>query len=114
MHDQRTAMPTIDIRFDDRIVSPDEVRALAEGMRGVIVETTGFENVFLSADSPQIKINIEPIDVLVMISEHKIIDTQELAADIRRGLAQWKKTVGFSHNVNVMLLPMAWKMESDI
>lgn len=44
----------------------------------------------------------------------KISDEDELVRNIKERLKEWKVSSGFSHPINLTLIPMNWKVEIGI
>ena len=49
-------MPLIDIKYDDDKVKSDEILALSEAVQKIVSKATGIEDVFVYANSSQIKV----------------------------------------------------------
>lgn len=107
-------MPMIHIEFDDRKVSTEEVQSLSKGIQKIVSEATHIEDVFVYANSAQIKIKIAPIEIFVRMTDHKITDEDELVKEIKVKLQEWKKVTNFQHSINFTLVPMHWKVEVGI
>ena len=48
------------------------------------------------------------------MSAHKIKNEEELIANIKNRLLDWKKKNKFSYAINLSLIPMNWKIEIGI
>ena len=110
-------MPTIKILFDDAKVSNEEVAELGEGLRHICLGSENLDNptfAFAYANSPEVKVNMEPIEVYILISQEMILDADKLFVEIQHKLASWKKEAGFKQQVNLTLMPMDWKIEVGI
>lgn len=107
-------MPVIRIDFDDNKVSDQEIRALSVAAQKIVSEITEIQDVFVYANSSQIKIKIAPIEIFVQMSAHKIKDIDILVAKLKSQLSQWKQEHGFSHPINLTFVPMEWKIEIGI
>lgn len=107
-------MPMIRIEFDSGKVSETEMLALSNGAQKIVSEITGIEDVFVYANSSQIKVKVAPIEIFVEMSAHKIKDTDKLLADIKEAISKWKQENGFKHPINLTLIPMQWKIEIGI
>jgi hypothetical protein len=107
-------MPIIRIDFDDDKLTKKEIVALSEAAQKIVSDTTDIKDVFVYANSSQIKIKIAPIELFVEMTAQKIKDVDALAADIKARLANWKKETGFTHPINFTLIPMQWKVEIEI
>ncbi len=107
-------MPLINIEFDDGIVKKQEIVSLSDAIQKIVSRVTGIADVFVYANSAQIKVQIAPVEIFVHMSDHKIKNEDTLIADIKAQLAQWKKDVSFPHPINLSLIPMHWKIEIGI
>jgi len=100
--------------FDNGKISEKEVLVLSNAIQKIVSEITGIEDVFVYANSSQVKVKTAPIEIFVQISAHKIKDQDKLIADIKAALSKWKKETGFTHLINLTLIPMQWKIEIGI
>ena len=107
-------MPIIKIEFDDLKVKENEIRKLSEVAKKIVSNITGIEDVFVYANSAQIKVNIAPIEIFVEMSLSLIEDQDDLIKKIRLGLSIWKKENKFNYPINLTLIPMQWKFEVGI
>lgn len=107
-------MPLIRIEFDNAVVSDADARVLSAAVRDIVSSVTKIEDVFVYANSSQIKIQIAPIEVFIEMSAPKISDADALVANIKNEISAWKKKSGFSHLINLTLIPMTWKIEIGI
>lgn len=107
-------MPVINIEFDDKKVGKKDILALSKATQKIVSEATQIEEVFVYANSAQIKVKIAPIEIFVQMSEHKIIDLDKLVNKIKSELAKWKKESKFQHPINLTVIPMKWKIEIGI
>jgi hypothetical protein len=107
-------MPLIRLEFDNEKVAVEEIQLLSEAVKEIVSEITGIEDVFVYANSAQIKVQIAPIEIFVEMSAQKIIDTDILIKAIKEKLQEWKKEVNFQYPINLTLIPMNWKVEVGI
>ncbi|MEX1112714.1 MAG: hypothetical protein WEC84_04595 [Candidatus Andersenbacteria bacterium] len=107
-------MPMITIEFDDAKVSHDEIQTLSDVIQQIVSEVTGIEDVFVYANSAQIKVKVAPIEIFVQMTAAKIESVDRLTNTIKDRLSQWKKGVKFDHPINLTLMPMQWKVEIGI
>lgn len=107
-------MPLIKLEFDDTKVPAEKIQVLSEAVRKIVSETTGIEDVFVYANSAQIKVQIAPIEIFVEMSAHKIADADSLIKDIKSRIATWKQENTFEYPINLTLIPMQWKIEIGI
>jgi hypothetical protein len=105
-------MPLIRIEYDE--VPESEVKLLAESVRHIVSSVTGIEDVFVYANTSQIKIKVAPVEIFIEMSAHKIKNADELIASIKSELTAWKKSSSFKYPINLTLIPMSWKIEIGI
>ena len=107
-------MPVIRIDYDDEKLDKDEILTLSNAIQKIVSETTKIEDVFVYANSSQIKVKVAPIEIFVQMSAHKIKDVDKLVSEIKSKLSDWKKKNSFHHLINLTLIPMNWKIEIGI
>ncbi len=107
-------MPVIRIDYDDEKVGKKEVTALSIAIQKIVSDATNIEDVFVYANSSQIKIKIAPIEIFIQMSAHKIKDEDALVEEIKSQLSHWKKKSEFKHLINLTFIPMKWKIEIGI
>lgn len=107
-------MPIINIEYDDNKVEKEDVLLLSKGIQKIVSNSTKIEDVFVYANSSQIKVKIAPIEIFVQMSAHKIDDEDKLMSEIKLKLSDWKKKNKFRHPINLTIIPMKWKIEIGI
>ena len=107
-------MPIIRIDFDNEKVSEEEIRFLSETIQKIVSTTTNIEDVFVYANSSKIKINVAPVEIFIEMSTSKIKDADNLIKDIKSKLSNWKAENNFKYPINLTLIPMNWKIETNI
>ena len=107
-------MPMINIKYDDKKVTDENVVDLSNAIIKIVSESTGIADVFVYADSPKIKIGIAPIEIFVEMSASKIEDKEKLFSEIKDKLSNWKKDNNFETPINLTLIPMDWKFDVNI
>ena len=107
-------MPVINIEYDDEKLGKDEILTLSKAIQKIVSETTKIEDVFVYANSAQIKVKIAPIEIFIQMSAHKIKDVDKLVNEIKSRLSNWKKKNSFHHLINLTFIPMNWKIEIGI
>ena len=105
-------MPLIRIEYDK--VPESDIQTLSQAVRDIVSRVTGIADVFVYANTSNIKIQVAPIEVFVEMSAHKIINIDELMARLKSEVSSWKKSVEFRHPINLSLIPMPWKVEIGI
>ena len=107
-------MPLIKLEFDDKKVPIAKIQQLSEALQKIVSKTTGIEDVFVYANSAQIKVQVAPIEIFVEMSAHKIKDADVLIRDIKSHISKWKQENDFKYPINLTLIPMLWKIETGI
>lgn len=107
-------MPIIRIDWDNEKLTQEELAPLASAVRDIVSKVTGIEDVFVYANSAQLKINVAPIEVFVEMSKQKITNQDELISKIKNMISQWKQENNFTIPINLTLIPMDWKIEIGI
>lgn len=105
-------MPLIRIEYDK--VPETDIQSLSQAVRDIVSRVTGIADVFVYANTSQIKIQVAPIEVFVEMSAHKITNADELIGKFKSEIAAWKKNSSFKHPINLSLIPMPWKIEIGI
>ena len=107
-------MPIIRIDYDNSKLKEKEVLDLSNAVQKIVSEVTGIEDVFVYANSSQIKVKIAPIEIFVEMSAPKIKDLDKLTEDIKTRVTEWKKEANFGYPINLTIIPMSWKIEIGI
>lgn len=107
-------MPLIKIEFDNEKVSEKEILDLSTAVQKIVSAITVIEDVFVYANSAQVKVKIAPIEIFIEMSAHKIKDRVELIGKIKENLARWKQESNFQYLINLTLIPMDWNIEIGI
>jgi hypothetical protein len=107
-------MPMIDIKFDDIIVSPQEMSALSEALCLIVSTETQIQDVFAYAVSANVSTRIAPIEVFVSMSAQKITNLEELSGVLGAQIKDWKISTGFKHPINLSVIPMQWNIQIGI
>ncbi len=109
-------MPIIRIDYDDEKLEKKEILDLSKAIQKIVSEATKIDDVFVYANSSQIKIRIAPIEIFIQMSKNKIKikDVDKLLNDIKSKLSDWKNKNSFNHLINLTLIPMDWKIEIGI
>ncbi len=107
-------MPLINVEFDDKIVTSAEALSLSEAVRDFVSSVTGIEDVFVYANSAQIKVQVAPIEIFVRMSS-KIHQEHPNSLDVvKEKLLAWKTQTNFKHPINVTVIPMEWQIAIGI
>ena len=107
-------MPVILVDFDNQRVAEKDATVLSEAIRDILSEATGIEDVFVYANSSQIKVKVAPVEVFVEMSAGKIESVDVLISQIKARIIDWKQKTEFPHLINLSLIPMPWKIEIGI
>lgn len=107
-------MPIIRIDWDDEKLNQDEILILSNAIQRIVSETTKIEDVFVYANSSQVKVKIAPIEIFVEMTSHKIKDRKELITSLKTKLVDWKRENNFPHPINLTLIPRDWDIEIGI
>lgn len=107
-------MPVIRIDYDSEKINDQDVLALSNAIQKIVSEITKIEDVFVYANSSNIKVKVAPIEIFIQMSSHKVKDIDELVKEIKSRLSDWKKKTGFKYLINFTFIPMQWKIEIGI
>jgi len=107
-------MPLINLEYDDSSVSEEEAQQLSNAVRDIVSEATGIADVFVYANTAKIKVQIAPIEIFVRMSAKINKEKEGLMEEVKAKLTEWKKDNGFSHPVNLTIIPMDWQIEIGI
>ena len=107
-------MPVIRIDYDDEKIDQDKVLTLSKAIQKIVSQTTKIDDVFVYANSSQVKVKIAPIEIFIQMSAHKIKDVDTLVKEIKSKLSAWKKKSAFHYLINLTFIPMDWKIEIGI
>jgi hypothetical protein len=72
--------------------------------------------VYAWVNSAQIRIDIDPVDIMIEMSAHKVPDgdPKKLSAPIAEKIRAWKKENNFDLPINLTVIPVAWALEIGI
>ncbi|MEN9625760.1 MAG: hypothetical protein RL557_88 [archaeon] len=104
----------ITIEYDDKNIKKQEIVSLSKAIQKIVSESTNIEDVFVYANTSQIKVKIAPIEIFIKMSAHKIENRSKLIQDIKSRIKDWKKKNSFQHKINLTLIPMDWDIEIEI
>ena len=107
-------MPIIRIDYDNEQVSNEDVQKVSHAVRDIVSEVTKIDDVFVYANSSEIKINVAPVEIFIEMSAHKIADPDALLKEIVERIRVWKKENDFTVPLNISLIPMPWKIEIGV
>jgi hypothetical protein len=104
-------MPLIRLDYDNEKLEKKEIIELSNAIQKIVSEITQIEDVFVYANSSEIKVKIAPIEIFIEMSAYKIKNSDDLISEIKSKLKDWKKENNFSHLINLTIIPMEWKIE---
>ena len=107
-------MPLIRIEYDNKTIESKAVAALADATQKIVSDVTKIDDVFVYANSSEIKVKVAPVEIFVEMSAHKIEDVDTLTKELTARISDWKKENNFNHPINFTLIPMQWKIAINI
>ena len=107
-------MPIIRIDYDNEEITRENMVFLSNALQKIISEATKIEDVFVYANSSEIKIKIAPIEVFVEMSAHKINNIDNLLKEIKDKIKNRKNDNNFEEKINLTIIPIHRKMEIGI
>lgn len=107
-------MPVIHLEYDDKKISAEDAEAISIAMRDIVSRLTKIDDVFVYANTANIKVQVAPIEFFVQMSSSKIDDLDSLVFEIKSEIKKWKTENNFSTPVNLSFIPMNWKIELGI
>lgn len=96
------------------MLSEDEVLDLSNAVKDIVSKTTDIEDVFVYANSAKIKVQVAPVEIFIRMSADINEKNKNLLEEIKSGLKNWKNNSGFSHPINLTIIPMKWQIEIGI
>lgn len=107
-------MPLIRIEFDNSKVAQSEIEQLCSAIQKIVSEATEITDVFVYANSSQIKVQVAPVEIFIEMTATKISDPKNLTNSIKEKLSDWKDESKFQQPINLTLIPMNWVVEIGI
>ena len=107
-------MPIIRIDYNNEKINKDSMVFLCNALQEIVSKITKIKDVFVYANSSEIKIKIAPIEVFIEMSAHKIENIDNLLKEIKDKIKNWKNNNNFEYKINLTIIPMNWKMEIGI
>lgn len=109
-------MPIIRIEYDPDKVTTEQITLLATDVVEYTKEVTGIPEVYAWANVSQIRINIDPVDIIIELSAHKVPngDAGKLSKPIAAKIKQWKTDHNFTQPINLTVTPVNWQLEIGI
>ena len=107
-------MPLIRIEYDDKKLNKKDILELSEAIQKIVSEKTHITDVFVYANTSQVKIKVAPVEIFIQMIEHKINDLEILFNEIKSDLSKWKKKNFIKYPINLTIIPMKWKFETGI
>ena len=97
----------ITIKYASSVEAAD-IEVLAHGLKSLIEEAIGENDVFIYAETSTIAVGIEPIEVFVQVNERKAADPEHLTSAIAEQFSAWKQESNFSQTINLNVIPVQW------
>jgi hypothetical protein len=109
-------MPVIRVEYDPDKITTEQITRLATDVVEFTKEITGIPEVFAWVNAAQIRIGIDPVEIMIEISAHKVPDgdATKLSKPIAAKLKQWKADNNFTLPINLTIIPMQWQLEIGI
>ncbi len=109
-------MPIIRIEYDPDKISAEQITHLALEVVSYTREVTGIPETYAWANASQIRIDIDPVDIFIELSAHKVPDgdASKLSKPIAAKIKQWKADHNFHHPINLTVTPVNWQLEIGI
>lgn len=109
-------MPVIRVEYDPDKITQEQITKLATDVVEFTKEVTGIPEVYAWVNASQIRIGIDPIDIIAEMSAHKIPegDPYKFSKPIAAKIKQWKSDHNFTEPINFTLVPVAWALEIGI
>jgi hypothetical protein len=109
-------MPIIRIEYDPDKVTAEQATRLATDVVEFTKEVTGIPEVYAWANASQIRIGIDPVDIIIELSATKVPDGDagKLSKPIAAKIKQWKTDHDFSQPINLTIVPVNWQLEIGI
>ncbi len=107
-------MPLVKVEYDESKIGKDVMTKLCEALREIVIQSTNIPEVYVYANSSQIRIQVNPIEVFVEMSSHKVGDIDLLMENIKTLLQKRKLDNNFTVPIVLTIIPMHWIFEVDI
>lgn len=104
-------MPLIKIEYDDSKLDKQTITDLSIAIQQIVAQVTKIQDVFVYANTSQVKIQVAPIEIFIEMSAHKITDIDVLMSNIKDRLSIWKQENQFETPINLSIIPMNRKIE---
>lgn len=107
-------MPLIRIEYDNAVLKDEAVLSVSNAVQKIVSDVTKIKDVFVYANSSQIKVKVAPIEIFVEMSASKIENLERLFDEVKMRLKSWKAESGFNQPINLTIIPMQWKFDVGI
>jgi hypothetical protein len=109
-------MPIIRVEYDPDKISAEEITELSQAAVEFTREVTGIPETYAWVNASDIRIDIDPVDIIVEISAHKVPDgdPKKLSGPIADKIRQWKAEHQFTQPINLTVTPVNWALEIGI
>lgn len=98
----------VTIKYDNSRVTNPETKTLSEGVKTLIEELLGESDVFLYADSSDITIGADPIEVFIQVNSKNVLNLDKLLSNLVEKLSIWKQQNNFDLPINLNIIPVVW------
>jgi hypothetical protein len=109
-------MPIIRVEYDPDKIAPEQITELSKAVVEFTKEVTGIPETYAWVNASQIRIDIDPVDIIVEISAHKVPDgdPKQLSGPIADKIRHWKDEHRFEQPINLTVTPVNWALEIGI
>lgn len=89
-------------------VNAADIEVLANGLKSLVEEAIGENDVFIYTETSSFAVGIEPIEVFVQVNGCEVTDAEQLTETIAEKFAAWKQKSSFSQSINLNVIPVQW------
>ncbi len=97
----------ITIKYTSSVEAAD-IDVLANGLKTLVEEVIGENDVFIYAETPSFAVGIEPIEVFVQVNGREVPDPEQLTQAIAEKFSAWKQKNTFNQSINLNVIPVQW------
>jgi len=107
-------MPIIRIDYDDAVIQEETIKSLSLAVQKIVIHHTKIDEVMVYANTAQLKIDIDPIEIFIEMSAKIDEGHPNLMEVIKADIQIWKSENDFNTPINLTIIPMHWQMEIAI
>ncbi len=109
-------MPIIRVEYDPEKFTAEQITRLTTDVVEYTKEVTGIAEVYAWANASQIRIGIDPVDIIIEMSAHKVPqdDASLLSKPLVAKIKQWKVDHNVTEPINLTIIPVQWQLEIGI